>query len=67
MLTMWRVSSHLYLSTMGMKLEVVLSPGHHVPAQRLVAGAAFRLKGQRVADLFAASEKPAARRPACRR
>ena len=30
---------------------------HHVPRQRFVAGAAFRLKGQRMADLLRGQRK----------
>ena len=68
MLTMWRVSSHLYRSTIGNERKGILSPRHHVPAQRFIAGAAFRLESQRMSDFFRGQSRiREARRPGCRR
>ena len=57
MFTMWRGSSHLYLSTMGNERVLILPPGHHVPGQSFIGWIAFRLERQRMTDLVGGQRK----------
>ena len=44
------------------KRILILPPGHYIPGERLVGGAAFRFEGQRMAS-FVRSERKSERHP----